>query len=202
MTLFMINLINFDKVKTPTLSNSFKNSYPNSCNKTVLLRERKRHTAATWKIIALLSCIWRGILQPVLARGTPSWPGWGDIPGYPTWDWDTPASNSDTPCTPGRDLRPVTGVPREGTWDQLKYYGIEMRYPSERTCKIQLPSLQCLTLWITVAQQEFFTAGAISVTSSWQRMIGRVGFKSRSLLYTLRKVQKIRVISENTDQVL
>ena len=46
-----------------------------------------------------------GVPHPVLAK----------------WDWGTP----------GRDLEPVTGVLPERTWDQWKYYGMEMGYPQK-----------------------------------------------------------------------
>ena len=60
-----------------------------------------------------------GVPHPVLAGGVPH-PD--PIMGYP------PAR---TGVPPGRDLKPVTGVPPERTWDQWKYYGMEMGYPQK-----------------------------------------------------------------------
>ena len=47
----------------------------------------------------------------------------------PTRDWDTPPPGSEVP--PRRHLGSVTGVtpPPENTWDQWKYYGMEMGTP-------------------------------------------------------------------------
>ena len=119
-------------------------SSPNrSENKKVLLRERKRHTArhvSSAPSVVLsqgggylipgqgLPIPGQGIHHP-WTGGTPSlagvpscWP----VLGYPwggTWD-----QSLGYPL--GRDLGPVTGVtPPERTWDQWKYYGMEMGYP-------------------------------------------------------------------------
>ena len=104
-------------------------------NQEDLLRERKRHT--THRVASARSgvqSIGGGGMQSVLPQeGTTvqSWPGgregypspilpentseWGTLPnlglGYLPWDWDTP----------------------EMTWDQWKYYGMEMWYPLPRT---------------------------------------------------------------------
>ena len=94
-------------------------------NKTVVLRERKRHT--TRRVASTFSAVLsrEGVPQscfiwgtPVMARGYPL-PGSCLGLGYPPpiWDWVTPRSH----------LGPVTGVPRR-TWDQWKYYGMEIGY--------------------------------------------------------------------------
>ena len=58
---------------------------------------------------------WSGV-YPIafLPGGTPSWPGWRGTPSWP--------GQSFLPSWPGY------GTPKEVTWDQWKYYGIEMGY--------------------------------------------------------------------------
>ena len=87
-------------------------THDHKANKKVLLQERKRHTA---RHVASNPSV-------VLARGrggTPSQDrGYHPHPGEPsiwTWTW-----LGYPPL--GRDL----GYPPERTWDQLKYYGMEM----------------------------------------------------------------------------
>ena len=62
---------------------------------------------AAYQVRHLLSCTGEG------GRGTPSLAG---VPPYPELARGTPHP----------DLGPVTGVPLERTWDQWKYYGMEM----------------------------------------------------------------------------
>ena len=58
-------------------------------------------------IISNLELISRSHAEQFLGWGTPHL----DLAGVPLM---------------GRNLGPVTGVPPERTWDQLKYYGMEM----------------------------------------------------------------------------
>ena len=60
-------------------------------------------------------------------------PPWIGVP--PTWDWGTPLGKDlrlVTGVPPGKNMGPVEvlwngdGVPSERTWDQWKYYGMEM----------------------------------------------------------------------------
>ena len=65
------------------------------------------------RVTPVLAGGWGGVPHPVLAGG----------------DWVPPPPTPGTGSPQGRDLGPVTGVPPERTWDQCKYYGMEMVYP-------------------------------------------------------------------------
>ena len=82
--------------------------------------------------------------------GTPSSPGPTSSPGwgYPIQSWlQLPHQDWVSPTWgwvhPGKDMGPVEvlwdrdGVPTERTWDQWRYYGMEMGYPCEQrdTCE-------------------------------------------------------------------
>ena len=120
----------------------------NLFNKKVLLHERKRH-AAVYQVLTVLFCPGEGgggVLQscpglrypsPVLVWGTPGWV-------HPAWD-RVPSPGTEVPS--GRDLGPVAGVPPDRTYNQWKYYGMEMGtppppgWPDKRTENITFPNL-------------------------------------------------------------
>ena len=82
------------------------NTLGSNLNKTVLLRERKRHTPSL-----------AGGYHPDLAGGTPSQ---GTPPPVRTWLGYPPGKGPGTSHW---------GTLPERTWDQLKYYGMKIGYP-------------------------------------------------------------------------
>ena len=70
-----------------------------------------------------LSC---GTPSPNLAGGTPSWPGWGyPILGYPLGLGYTPERTWDQWKYYSMEME----YPWKRAWDQCNYYGVEMGYP-------------------------------------------------------------------------
>ena len=71
-----------------------------------------------------------------LERLPPSCLGWGGE-GCPTWDWGTSPSRDGVNPPPE-----LYGVYPERTWDQWKYYGMEIGYlPLERTWDQWMPAV-------------------------------------------------------------
>ena len=108
----------------------------------ILLRERKRHT--TRQVSSTPSAVlsrggvphlWLGGTL-TMARGTPSmarvstiliWLGEVQCPGvHPILDWGTPPSGKGYPLPCQGTWGQSLGYPPERTWDQWKYYGMEM----------------------------------------------------------------------------
>ena len=101
-------------------------------------------------------CLWHNLSThnlpgsgyPIPGWGVPpSWPGQGDTQEYqpPIWDWGTPREGTwdrSIGYPSGKDVGSVEvlwdgeGVPPERTWDQWKYYGMEITPPPVWTdCK-------------------------------------------------------------------
>ena len=90
------------------------------------------------------------------------------LQGYPILDWGTPRKRPGTSHwgTPRKDMGPVEvlwdgdGVSPERTWDQWKYYGMEMGYPpgvwtDKQTENITFPILRMRA--VNVLSFEVFT---------------------------------------------
>ena len=102
-------------------------------NKKVLLRERKRHTDRCVSSTPSAVLSRKGTPSPARGYPIPGWeegvlPSWGTSPSWPGWGVPHPWTGG-YPCP---DLGPVTGVPLERTWDQWKYYGMEIGYPPRK----------------------------------------------------------------------
>ena len=106
----MIKVRKFD-VTIAFKSKSFSSALQVTINKTVLLRERKRHTARRVASTPLLSYP-RAVPHSWLGGGTQSLVSWLPVTVL-TWPGGTTS----------------WGTPWKGTWDQWKYYGMEMGYP-------------------------------------------------------------------------